>query len=365
MSERIWTSCSWGDLAILEYGKALRDYRDGSGDSRVYGTNGPIGWTDGAQGSGPTVVVGRKGAYRGVHYSPGPFWVIDTAYWLRPTAKIDMRWAYYQLLTQDINARDSGSAIPSLSRSDFATLEVDLPPLAEQRAIAAVLGALDDEIEANRENELRAHELIGALFKRLMMQQPDSEVGLMEAVRFVYGEPFNSSYFNSERLGRPLIRIRDLKTFAPQTYTTEERDRETIVAPGSVVVGMDAEFRPTIWCGEPGLLNQRVCLALPLVGSPAFTYMLLGEPLAHVESFKTGTTVSHLNKADLEQIRVTIPVPAALCKFDRMAEPLREMIVASHQENRTLADLRDTLLPKLMSGELRVRDAERLVEDAV
>src|SRR5450759_2089984 len=93
-----WSPMRWGDLAVLEYGKALRGYRSPLVSAvRVFGTNGPIGWTKQALGKGPTVIVGRKGAYRGVHYSPGPFWVIDTAYWLRPVVdEIDMRWAYYQ-----------------------------------------------------------------------------------------------------------------------------------------------------------------------------------------------------------------------------------------------------------------------------
>ena len=360
-----WQGIRLGDFAPFKYGKALPERNRRPGDVPVYGSNGVVGSHDTPLIDRSMVVIGRKGSIGEVHFSPQGGWPIDTTFYVTSGQGRDIRFTYYLLRTLGMQYMSSDSAVPGLNREAAHNLVVQIPPLSEQRAIAEVLGALDDKIEANRKNELHAHELIGALFKRLMMQQSHTEVRLIEAVQFVYGEPFNSSYFNSERLGRPLIRIRDLKTFAPQTYTTEERDRETIVAPGSVVVGMDAEFRPTIWCGEPGLLNQRVSLALPLVGSPSFTYMLLREPLAHVESFKTGTTVSHLNKTDLEQIRVTIPESAALCQFDSMAEPLREMIVASHQENRALADLRDALLPELMSGELRVREAERLVEDAV
>ena len=71
MSE--WQSVSWGDLATLEYGKALRSYQDAEGPCRVYGTNGPIGWHTEPLYHGPSVIVGRKGAYRGIHYAPKPF----------------------------------------------------------------------------------------------------------------------------------------------------------------------------------------------------------------------------------------------------------------------------------------------------
>src|SRR5262249_1728449 len=145
-----WRDTTWGELATLEYGKSLRDYAQTPGKYRVYGTNGPIGWSDRALYEEASVIIGRKGAYRGVHYSPHPFFVIDTGFYLKPKVEIDSRWAYYQLLTQDINGMDSGSAIPSTTRPDFYALAVRVPPLPEQKAIAAVLGALDDKIELNR-----------------------------------------------------------------------------------------------------------------------------------------------------------------------------------------------------------------------
>jgi len=73
-----WRNMLWGDLATLEYGKALRGYGDGVGTFRVFGTNGPIGWHWESLCGHPTVVVGRKGAYRGIHYSAEPCYVIDT-----------------------------------------------------------------------------------------------------------------------------------------------------------------------------------------------------------------------------------------------------------------------------------------------
>ena len=114
-----WNLKRWGDIATLEYGKSIRDYRESSGKYRVFGTNGPIGFHDEALCNSAGIVIGRKGAYRGVHYSPEPFFVIDTAFYLKPKAALDLKWAYYELLRFDINSMDSGSAIPSTSRDDF------------------------------------------------------------------------------------------------------------------------------------------------------------------------------------------------------------------------------------------------------
>lgn len=71
-----WEPVTWGDLATLEYGKALRTYSQVTNTARVFGTNGPIGWHQEALWQGPGVIIGRKGAYRGVRYTEEPYWVL-------------------------------------------------------------------------------------------------------------------------------------------------------------------------------------------------------------------------------------------------------------------------------------------------
>jgi type I restriction enzyme S subunit len=160
-----WEYCRWGDLATLEYGKSIKGYRDRETGFRVYGTNGPIGWHTESLFNNPTVVVGRKGAYRGIHFAPEPFFVIDTAFYLKPKTEFDTKWAYYELLTKDINGMDSGSAIPSTSRDDFYSLPVSVPPMREQKSIAHILGTLDDKIELNRRMNETLESMARALFK--------------------------------------------------------------------------------------------------------------------------------------------------------------------------------------------------------
>ena len=161
-----WKNTTWGEIATLEYGKSLRYYQSKQGTVPVYDTNGLIGCTDKTLCSFPSVIVGRKGAYRGIHYSSRPFFVIDTAFYLKPkTNNLDLKYAYYQLLTQDINSMDSGSAIPSTSREDFYNLELNLPPLPTQRRIASILSALDDKIELNRQTNQTLEAIAQAIFK--------------------------------------------------------------------------------------------------------------------------------------------------------------------------------------------------------
>ena len=144
-----WERRRWGDIATLEYGKSIRDYRESSGKYRVFGTNGPIGYHDEALCDGPGIVIGRKGAYRGVHFSSQPFFAIDTAFYLKPKGTLDLKWAYYELLRFDINNMDSGSAIPSTSRDDFYGIPVIVPSPKVQDAFGQIVDKWFATIFAN------------------------------------------------------------------------------------------------------------------------------------------------------------------------------------------------------------------------
>ena len=112
----------WGELITLEYGKPVKDKAKTDGKHPVFGTNGQIGTSDlPPLCNYPSFILGRKGAYRGVHYSAVPFSVIDTAFYAKNlhSELLDIKWAYYKFLTYDINSMDSGSAIPSTDRYEI------------------------------------------------------------------------------------------------------------------------------------------------------------------------------------------------------------------------------------------------------
>ena len=162
MSE--WRRSTWGEEVSLEYGKRLRDYSEAAGHVRVFGSNGPIGWTDEPLADGPGVILGRKGAYRGVQYSVDPFFVIDTAYYVVPKTDLDMRWLYYAIIHHQLGSIDDGSPIPSTTRAAVYPREMFVPELDEQRAIASVLGALDDKIKQNRRTARALERLAREIF---------------------------------------------------------------------------------------------------------------------------------------------------------------------------------------------------------
>ena len=163
-----WNRMCWGDIATLEYGKSIRDYRESVGAYRVFGTNGPIGFHHEAICNTAGIVIGRKGAYRGVHYSPEPFFVIDTAFYLKAKAPLDLKWAYYELLRFDINSMDSGSAIPSTSRDDFYGIPVIVPPPEIQDAFGKIVGKWFAKVFANDDESRTLATLRDTLLPKLL-----------------------------------------------------------------------------------------------------------------------------------------------------------------------------------------------------
>ena len=143
----------WGDLITLEYGKPVRDKNRWDGAIPVFGTNGQIGTSDlEPLCKHASFILGRKGAYRGVHYSEVPFSVIDTAFYAEAiSGEVNLHWAYYKFLTYDINSMDSGSAIPSTDRYEIYSLSIDLPPLEVQKKIVSILDGIDGKIRLNRQ----------------------------------------------------------------------------------------------------------------------------------------------------------------------------------------------------------------------
>ena len=124
------------------------------------------------------------------------------------------------------------------------------------------------------------------------------------------------------------------------------------------VAGMDAEFTPYVWRGEKGVLNQRCCKFKGKYEgiSNYFILFLIKPELEYVQSYKTGTTVSHLGKSDIDRFVFLTPPLDVVLDFSEIVNPIIKEVVNRAKESRRLAELRDTLLPKLMSGELKVNE---------
>ncbi len=175
----------------------------------------------------------------------------------------------------------------------------------------------------------------------------------------IYGAPFSSKLFNTDKEGVPIIRIRDLKEQAFVTYTTENHPKGHLIHPGDIVVGMDGEFRPYIWGNSEAWLNQRVCIFdNKRPKGKAFVLFTIKPLLYQIEQTQVATTVIHIGKKDYEAFEFYLPDSHTLDQFDEITSPMIDQIVVNCLENKRLAELRDILLTRLMSGELDVSDLD-------
>lgn len=288
----------------------------------------------------------------------------------------------------------------TLNLKEIKRLPIPFPEKTEQQAIAHTLGTLDEKIELNRKSNETLEAMAKALFKSWFVDfvpvrakaegRPtglpaeisglfpdsfeDSELGeipsgwcidsIYAVASVVYGAPFLSSLFNGDGSGIPVARIRDLPGESPGVYTTEVHTKGTLILPGDIVVGMDGEFRAYLWGGEECWMNQRVCKFIPgQKGRTCFVRESIRKPLMDVEMSEAATTVIHLGKGDIDGFRVVVPTQEILDIFSAATTPLYEEVVANKQQTRVLANIRDALLPKLISGEIRIPDAEKMLEE--
>ena len=286
-----------------------------------------------------------------------------------PNENTDPLFLYYLLKynKDKIEGMGSGTTFKEVSGNTMKNIVVSVPTDKEvQKKISSMLGSIDDKIEENERINNNLEQQMAALYKSWFVDytpfdgiKPETwiESDIYSISDIIYGAPFKSKLFNTEKIGKPIIRIRDLKEQTFVTYTTEEHPKGYSLKYGDIVVGMDGEFRPYIWGNEEAWLNQRVCVFNnKRQKGKAFLLYTLKPLLNHIEQTQVATTVIHIGKKDFDAFKLYLPDDKVLDEFDEITSPMIWQIVNNSLENKRLATLRDSLLPKLMSGEINVSE---------
>jgi len=398
-----WASAELGSLTVNldTRRKPVKEADRKPGPYPYYGASGIVDHVEGYLFEGEHLLIAEDGENLRTRQTPiafianGKFWVNNHAHIVTGNARASTRFLQYALLATDISAYLTGAVMPKLTQGNLNRIEVPCPPRHIQDQIVGVLGALDDRITLLRETNATLEAIAQALFKswfvdfdpvRAKMEGrtpegmneataalfPDgfemSELGevprgwrvgsVYDISKVIYGAPFASKLFKAAPPGRPLVRIRDLKDERPGVFTEEVHPKGYLLKPGDIAVGMDGEFRAYIWGGETAWLNQRVCVFHPIHGAcSAFVRLSIAPLLAAVEASETATTVIHLGKNDIDRFRVILPSSTVLHAFAAAAESVYERLVLNKQKAQTLSTLRDTLLPRLISGQLRLDES--------
>ncbi|RNE66740.1 restriction endonuclease subunit S [Cryobacterium tepidiphilum] len=263
-----------------------------------------------------------------------------------------------------------GSAQPNISPSLILSVDIPLPPIAEQRAIGEVLGALDDKIAANSRLANQSFHLAESLFASVL-SRADAYASLSElAITVLGGTPsrdvaeywtggtvpwLNSGKANEDRIVSPSEYI---------TETALAKSAAKLMPAGATLIAITG-----------ATLGQVARLEIPASGNQSLVgiwsedskmtdwlHFAVRAQIPELLKRATGAAQQHVNKRDVDSLQVPLVSAVELGSFSRRASPLLELAAVADRENESLAATRDALLPQLMSGKLRVKDAEQLVE---
>jgi len=320
---------------------------------------------------------------------------------LRPNASVvDSRFVRYWLnsptMAAHIHGHRDGSVAERLNLPTIRALPVALPPLTEQRAIAQILGTLDDKIELNRRMNETLESIARSLFKSWFVDfdpvrakaegrdpglpKPladlfsdsfeDSALGeipkgwdvrsLAEMARFLNGLALQK-YPPRDAVFLPVIKIAQLRAgdTAGADRASADLDPEYIVRDGDILFSWSGSLECAVWAGGSGALNQHLFKVTSSTHPRWLCYLGIHQHLdafRHIASGKA-TTMGHIQRHHLSDARLPFPSPALLRAIDAVMEPIFESIWRRRVQSRTLATIRDALLPKLVSGAVGLRDS--------
>ncbi len=412
-----------GTFAPFTYGKGLsKKTRNETGSVPVFGSNGIIGYHDTPLTNGPTIIIGRKGTVGAVHYSPVPCWPIDTTFYITESNSQRLRFKYYLLQSLGLNLMNSDSAVPGLNRGAAHAIRISVPSEIEQQFIASFLGDLDDKIELNRRMNDTLEEMARNLFKywfvnfdpvRAKMDgrwQPGQSLpGLPAELYNLFPDRLVPSEIGEIPEGWKVKKLGNLvETIRGRSYRSKElSDSDTalvtlksfnrgggyrldglkpyigkykeqqIVRPGELIVAMTDVTQAAEVIGRPAIVQESkystlvVSLDCTIVRPRDDTYLSVPYLYSmamtrsfneHTYALTTGTTVLHLSREAVPSFLLPLPPKSIVEFFNKSSIPIFKRLANNISESETLATIRDSLIPKLLSGEIRVDNLENIPE---
>ena len=362
------------DLASIKYGKNQKKVLSESGNIPIYGTGGLMGYATTALYDKPSVLIGRKGTIGKVKYVEHPFWTVDTLFYTIVNTDIVLpKYLYYVMSLIDLNNYNEGTTIPSLRTETLNRLEFDIPSLVEQETILSCLNPIDEKIALNNAINNNLEQQISALFINMF----GFNIGNLVDNKFSLGDLVESvdnrgktPPLSDKPTSYPIIDVKALsgdirivdynnctKYVDEETYNNwfrsgHPKQYDILIS----TVGSLAEMK--IFLGDIGCIAQNVVGFRSKGVSPLYLYQYLNYIKSDLVAYNIGSVQPSIKVTHIIKHPIYVAPQDELDKFDSVARSITEKIFANCQENEGLKLLRDTLLPKLMSGELDVSDID-------
>lgn len=356
-----WEKIKLGDIANFSNGKKRPD-EDGS--IPIYGGNGILGFTSKSNIENETIIVGRVGAYCGsVYYENRPIWVSDNALHVKPKKNIDTKFLYYFLISTRLNQHASGSSHPLLTQSLLNSLKYNFcVKFNTQKAIAEVLSSLDDKINLLHRQNKTLENLAQTLFRQYFIEEANDEweeKSLSEIADFLNGLACQKFPPKNGKDKLHVLKIKELKEGISDNsdWVTSDVKPEYIVKNGDIIFAWSASLMVKIWDGEDCILNQHLFKVTSKNYPKWFYYQWCKYHLNKFISIAQAhaTTMGHIKRKDLDNAMCLVLSIDKLKNFDTMMSKLLKKQEINARQIKTLENLRDTLLPKLMNGEVRIK----------
>ena len=389
-----WKEYKLGDILSVKYGKDHKKIADGS--IPIYGSGGIMRFGDRYIFEGPSILIPRKGSLNNIIFADKPFWTVDTMFWTIINQNIaNPLFVYYSICKKNFASLNVGSAVPSMTVPVIEDVNIILPPKIIQDKIVSILKSLDDKIECNQRINDNLEQQAQALFKSW----------------FVDFEPFKDGEFVESEMGMiPKNLIVKRVSEIPHTIETGRRPKGGVGEITSGVPSVGAEhvkglgnydYSKTKYITEgyaaslkTGKVNGYELLIYKDGGKPGYfipNYSIFGEGYPFEECFLNEhvfkldfgdkgynafcyfyfwtdyvmnylnaqggkAAIPGINRQDIEDILIYSPENEIVKQYGDFVLPLIRQILFNCKESRRLAQLRDTLLPRLMSGELKVNE---------
>ena len=265
-----------------------------------------------------------------------------------------------------VKSFDTGGTRGNINAKTYGDMPIHLPPISVQNRIVEILGVIDDKIENNRRINDNLEQQAQALFDEWFVNdstQPAeyNRASLTDIANYLNGLAMQRFRPQSDEKAIPVLKIKELgqgMCDSSSDICSQSIDSKYIVNDGDIIFSWSGTLLVDIWCGGICGLNQHLFKVTSDKYPKWFVYYWTKYHLAKFIRIAKdkAVTMGHIKRGDLETSEVLIPNAEILSKMDNIIAPIFDAIISRRVENKTLATLRDTLLPKLMSGELSVED---------
>jgi type I restriction enzyme S subunit len=284
------------------------------------------------------------------------------------SSEAEVAFIYYLMCStgyrREVLASSTGTTVHHTSPSRILDYEFLLPPLPEQRSIAATLGALDDKIESNRRMKGIVENLLPSKVSAALGEEQET-IPVSGLAEFVNGGAYTKG---ASGTGRMVVRIAELNSGpgASTVYNDIEVPEDKTVCPGDILMAWSGSLGVYRWVLGEAIVNQHIFKVKPDGKFPpwlVFDRLRSVMPVFQSIAKDKATTMGHIQRGHLTSTTIEVPSADLIESLDRELSPLWERLLVVEQENIRLAELRNALLPELVSGRIRVPEAEQAVAE--